>query len=276
MSLSSTLPALASSGYPRGRKAIPADRLNLTPSDLASAIAAAGPTTTLPTIVWEHALTSLNLAFAGIRHVTCGEAANQAYRRMTTFEFTRINARQAWANWRTIPGNLHGNLPINRPVKVIDLCCGTGDSTRTLAWWLPAGSQIIGIEADQRFAAAASSHTYRNRDGQIIPVTVRHASILDGFQDHHGARLADHVVDVVHAIGSIGCHFTPDQTAVVLRECDRVLTADGFALLDTGRAGTTAQDMERLARDIGFVVTGRRRSWWFDRYEQLVLRRAAD
>lgn len=274
MPLSSALPALASSVPRRDPAAIPANRLRIAPGDLASAIALAGPTTSLLTIIWEHALTSLNLACAGVRYLCHGAAANDAYRRMTTYEFSRINARQAWANWRTIPWNLHGNLPIDRPLMVLDLCCGMGDSTRTLAWWLPAGSQIVGMEADPRFAAAASAYTYRNRNGQIIPVTVRQTSVLDGFQDHHGTRLADHAVDVVHAIGSIGCHFTPEQTAVIVQECDRVLSADGFALLDTGHAGTSALEMEQLAHAHGFVVTGRHRSWWFDRYEQLVLRRA--
>lgn len=274
MSLSSVLPAIVPSVPRRKPQAIRDNRLRIAPADLASAIALAGPTTSLLTIIWEHALTSMKLAVGGVRHLCCGAAANDAYRRMTTSEFSHINARQAWANWRTIPGNLHGNLPTDRPLLVVDLCCGMGDSTRTLAWWLPAGSQIIGIEVDPRFAAAASASTYRNRAGQVIAVSVRPASVLDGFRDHHGERLADQAVDVVHAIGSIGCHFTPEQTAIIVQECDRVLSADGFALLDTGRAGTSAPELERLAGAHGFMVTGRRRSWWFDRYEQLVLRRA--
>lgn len=274
MPLSHVLPALSPAVSRQEPSTVPADRLAVAPEGLASAIALAGPTTSLWTIVWEHALTSLNLALAGVRYLCRGAAANDAYRRMTTYEFARINARQAWANWRTIPWNLHGNLPVDRPLLVVDLCCGMGDSTRTLAWWLPAGSQIVGMESDSRFAAAASAHTYRNREGDVIAVTIRAASVLDGFRDHQGARLADHTVDVVHAIGSIGCHFTAEQTAIILQECDRVLTADGFAMLDTGRAGTSAREMERLAHAHGFIVTGRRRSWWFDRYEQLVLRRA--
>lgn len=276
MSISQVLPANTPSVMPtRHADRVPHDRLRLSKADLASAIATAGPAADLPTIILEHAVTSLMLACAGVRYLCQGAAVRDAYRRMTTAEFARINARQAWANWRVIPRNLHGNLRIDRPVAALDLCCGMGDSTRVLAWWLPAGSSIVGMELDPRFAAAASASSYRNRDGDIIPVTIQRASVLEGFRDRHGARCADRSLDLVHAIGSVGCHFTPEQTAVIVRECDRVLAEDGIALLDCGHAGTPAHELIRLARAHGFTVTGRARSWWFDRYEQLVLRRAA-
>lgn len=251
------------------------NRLQVSATDLAEAIANAGPTTSLPAIIAEHALTTVNLACAGVRYLCQGEAARLAYQRMTTAEFVRINARQAWANWRTIPRNLHGQLPIDRPLTVVDLCCGMGDSTQVLAWWLPSGSQIVGMELDPRFAAAASAQTYRNRHGDIIPVTIRRASVLEGFCDHTGARLAAGTVDVVHAIGSIGCHFTPTQAAIIVDECARVLKDDGMALLDAGSAGTNEQELQAIANQHAFTVVGRSKSWWLDRYVQVVLRRAA-
>ncbi|MBA3697406.1 MAG: class I SAM-dependent methyltransferase [Planctomycetes bacterium] len=275
MSLSHVLPALTSQVPPREAGRIPRDRLVVSQADLACAIAAAGPTTGLPTIIKEHALTSLMLACAGVRYLCQGAAVRDAYRRMTTAEFGRINARQAWANWRVIPRNLHGNLRIDRPSRVLDLCCGMGDSTRALAWWLPAGSFIVGMELDPRFAEAASAFRYRNRDGEIIPASIQRTSVLEGFRDCHGTRCADGSVDLVHAIGSIGCHFTPEQTAVILAECARVLADDGFAMLDAGRAGTSPKELTHVAQAHGFTVIGRARSWRFDRYEQLVLRRTA-
>ena len=250
-------------------------RLQVSAAELADAIATAGPTTSLPTIIFEHALTTVSLAAAGVRYLCQGEAAHEAYRRMTTAEFVRINARQAWANWRTISRSLQGQLPIDRPLTVVDLCCGMGDSTQVLAWWLPAGSHIVGMELDPRFAAAASAHAYRNRHGDIIPVTVRRASVLEGFCDHAGARFANETVDVVHAIGSIGCHFAPSQTATIMQECARVLTSDGIALLDAGAAGTCERDLATIAQGHDFTVAGRSKSWWLDRYVQLVLRRRA-
>lgn len=264
-----------SPAVPSRRPAPEAHRLQVSEAEIVQAIAVAGPTTSLATIIAEHAFTTANLALAGVRYLCQGEAARDAYRRMTPAEFTRINARQAWANWRTIPRNLRGQLPTDRPLTVLDLCCGTGDSTHVLAWWLPSGSQIVGMELDPRFAASASAQTYRNRHGEIIPVTVRRASILDGFCDHTGARQADGSVDVVHAIGSIGCHFTPDQAAIIVDECARVLKRDGMALLDTGSAGTSEQDLTAIANQRAFQVVGRSKSWWLDRYVQLVLRRAA-
>ena len=250
-------------------------RLQVSASDLAAAIAIAGPRMSLPAIITEHAFTTVNLAFAGIRYLCQGDAARKTYQCMTTAEFVRINARQAWANWRTIPRNLHGQLPIDRPLIVVDLCCGMGDSTHVLAWWLPRGSQIVGIELDPRFAAAAAGQTYRNRHGDIISVSVRRASVLDGFGDHTGARLLDGTVDVVHAIGSIGCHFTPAQTTIIVDECARVLKDDGMALLDAGEAGTNEQELVAIANQHALQVHGRSRSWSLDRYVQLVLRRAA-
>ncbi len=263
---------------PRGstRRAKPStDRLQVSAQDLDVAIAAAGPTTSLPTIVVQHAMTTVTLALGGIRYLCRGDAAREAYKRMTTAEFIRINARQAWANWRTIPRNLQGQLPVNRPLTVIDLCCGTGESTQVLAWWLPSGSQIVGMEIDPRFAAAAAAQTYRNRHGDIIPVSVRRASILDGFCDHNGARCLDATVDVVHAIGSIGCHFTPAESAIIMQECARVLKSDGIALLDAGAAGTSERTLATIAEQHDFQVDRRSKSWWLDRYVQLVLRRAA-
>lgn len=73
------------------------------------------------------------------------EQAVAAYQRMTLEEFDAINARQRWANWRTIPRNLSGRLE-NRPLRALDLCCGVGQSTEVLAHYLPAGSQILGLE----------------------------------------------------------------------------------------------------------------------------------
>jgi hypothetical protein len=47
-------------------------------------------------------------------------AAREAYRQMQLVEFEGINARQRWANWRTIPRNLAGRLP-ERKLFAVDL-----------------------------------------------------------------------------------------------------------------------------------------------------------
>src|SRR5687767_14322084 len=70
------------------------DRLQVSQAELAHAIATAGPSTSLPMIILEHAFTTLTLAMAGIRYLCQSEDAREAYRRMTMAQFARINARQ--------------------------------------------------------------------------------------------------------------------------------------------------------------------------------------
>src|ERR1700722_9662120 len=88
----------------------------------------------------------LNLARRGIHfRSTDPEQVAAAYRAMAAPEFDAINGRQDWANWRTIPRCLSGHVP-DRPLRILDLGCGTGSSTRVLAFCAPPGSHIIGYE----------------------------------------------------------------------------------------------------------------------------------
>ena len=201
------------------------------------------------------------------------EATAASYSRITTAEFTCINGRQAWANWRTIPQSLSGRLPTDRPSRVMDLCCGIGDSIQVVAWWLPPGSTIIAYEQDARFAAFAQMRTYKNQRGETIPVTVRQASVLETFCDPAGDRYEDESIDIVNAIGSLGCHFSPDESRLIVRECGRVLVTGGYAFLDAGSAGTSAARLAALASEVGFLIEGQSKSWWLDRYVQLALRK---
>jgi SAM-dependent methyltransferase len=241
---------------------------------VADAQARSGCRTSLLSIIFQHAIATFRLSHSGVNYMQCGSAATSAtYSRMSTSEFQRINGRQAWANWRTIPQSLAGRLPTDRPLKVLDLCCGTGESTRVLAWWLPDHSEIIAIEQDARFASLAQSQTYYNRNEKQIDVTVRRTSVLDPFPDSEGMRLGDETIDVVHAIGSLGCHFSPEESELIVRETERVLVPGGLAFLDAGRKGTSAEVLAAIATDAGLTVEGSARSWWFDRYEQLALRK---
>jgi SAM-dependent methyltransferase len=241
---------------------------------LSHALTMAGCKRSLLSILIRHTLTSARLALAGVRYMQLGTTAtSESYSRMTMDEFASINGRQAWANWRTIPSSLSGRLPADRPLRVIDLCCGTGESTSALAWWLPAGSTILAYEQDARFASFAQSRPYQNRRGDVIEVTVRRSSVLEKFCDGTGCPCANGSVDVVHSIGSLGCHFSADESRFIVRECKRVLVSGGFAFLDAGKAGTSAGQLTAMALNAGLIPDGRARSWWFDRYVQLSLRK---
>lgn len=105
----------------------------------------------------------------------------------------------------------------------------------------------------------------RNRQGDTIPVVVRRTSVLEAFCDPAGGEYQAKSIDVVDAIGSLGCHFTPDQSRLIVHECARVLKNGGYAFLDAGRAGTSAACLASLASEAGFLWDGQCRSWWLDR-----------
>ncbi len=191
-----------------------------------------------------------------------------AYTAMNVEEFAAINARQAWANWRTIPRNLSGRLP-DRPVFALDLCCGTGDSTAVLAWYCPAGSHVHGLEYNPAFVAAARRRAFVNRCGGRAQVSFVAQSVLEAFCDERGNRLGHDCADLVNASGAIGCHFDPQATARVAAECRRVLRAGGLALIDSGPEGTGGAALVEIFAEQRFVYVGQARSCPLDRMRQL-------
>jgi len=200
------------------------------------------------------------------------EAARAAYARMEAWEFEGVNARQAWANWRTIPDNLEGRLP-PRPVRALDLCCGTGQSTAVLAHHLGPGSDILGLEYNPRFVSLARSRVYPTREGVPAPVRFRAQSVLETFRDVDGAPVADASVDLVNSAGAVGCHFDLRATAVLADEVARVTRLDGLAFIDSGRSGTSPADVRALFSARGFEEVHSARSCFFDRYLQICFRR---
>src|SRR5207249_2627339 len=81
-------------------------------------------------VLWRQWRAERALARRGI-HFRATEPAQiaAAYAAMSDAEFAGVNARQDWANWRTIPRCLSGRVP-DRPLRVLDLGCGTGSSTQ--------------------------------------------------------------------------------------------------------------------------------------------------
>ena len=197
-----------------------------------------------------------------------------AYVAMSPALFAAVNARQAWANWRTIPATLHGRAPC-RPLRVLDLACGDGSTCAVLAHHCLPGSRIIGLEFANRLVERANARTYHHADGSVAAVQVMMASILDPFIDEHGHPLADASIDWINCSGALVHHFNPDQLMDIAAECARVLMPGGWAAVDTdGRRRDDA--VRRAFRSAGLRSDARVRSCLVDRYPQTCFRKAVN
>jgi SAM-dependent methyltransferase len=200
--------------------------------------------------------------------------ATLAYRAMSFGEFEGINARQRWANWRTLPRNMSGRIP-DRAMQVLDLCCGVGHSTEVLACYVPPGSKILGLEYNPDFVAMARQRSARYVHRSGVPVDTRFAaqSVLENFRDENGAEVPTSSVDLVNCCGAIGVHFKPDATRVVAREIVRVLRPGGLATIDGGRSGTSARELATIFGDLGFEQLSTARSCMMDLTIQVCFRK---
>jgi SAM-dependent methyltransferase len=191
-----------------------------------------------------------------------------AYAAMTEEEFDAINGRQDWANWRTIPRCLSGHVP-NRPLLVLDLGCGTGGSTRALAFYCPRKSRIIGYELAEPLVAIALQRKYVYRDGAAADVSFRRQGVTEPLCDVDGQPLPDETVGLVNASGIVGHHLHADTVQPLIQELQRVLVSRGIAMLDVGPT-LGARELTRLMNDAGFRALGRFRSWLCDPTGQVV------
>ncbi len=252
--------------------------LRLSERDIRRHARARGPRAPIGWILVRQAYSETRLRLARqirFRHRDNSKACD-AYCAMRPDEFERVNARQAWANWRTIPRNLDGVLP-TWPVTIVDLCCGTGQSTAVLAWYAAAGSRVLGLEYNPRFVDLARSRSYlgaRGDAGDAVDVRFNAQSVLDTFRDADRAPLADRSIDLVNASGSVGCHFDTAATRILADEIDRVLKPRGLAMIDTGEAGTDAGTLSAIFVEKGFNVVHSAKSHPWDRYRQVCLRKA--
>lgn len=198
--------------------------------------------------------------------------ATRAYCAMTAREFEGINARQRWANWRTVARNLSNHVP-NRPVKALDLCCGVGHSTEVLACFLAPGSRILGLEYNPRFVEMARFRDYKTLDGANARVRFRAQSVLETFCDTGGDVIEDCSIDLVNSCGAVAHHFEPATTSVLAKEVARVLKVGGIAMIDCGHAGTDRQSLVQIFAALGFEVLHEARSCAFDRSSQICFRK---
>lgn len=226
----------------------------------------------LLTIFWRQWWAERSLAQRGISFRTAdAQAVQAAYAAMTPDEFDAINGRQAWANWRTIPRALSNNVP-DRALRVADLGCGSGQSTEVLAYHCPAGSVITGYELSLPMIGMAKRRQYRHNSGIFVNVSFRHQGVAERWHSADGSSVDDGGIDVVNASGVVGHHLNPETVVPLVRELNRVLSADGVAMLDFGPTLSRCE-LEGCMSAAGFESAGRYRSSFFDPYGQLVFRR---
>ncbi len=199
------------------------------------------------------------------------EAALRAYARMSPEEFDAINARQRWASWRTIPRAMSGRLPF-RPLTIIDLGAGTGQSTEVLAYFSPPGSTILALEGAEPLVHAARRRDYRHGafgNGEPARVVFHCQNIVQPWRWPEGRRVEDNSVDLVNATGVVGHHLRPNDAAAVLAEACRVLRSGGVAAIDPGPA-VSATQLIRIAEQHGLRYEAQVKSNPLDRWGQCV------
>jgi SAM-dependent methyltransferase len=189
---------------------------------------------------------------------------------MSEREFDAINGRQDWANWRTIPRALSGHVP-DRPLRVLDLGCGTGGSTRVLAFYCPEGSRITGYELAPPLAEVARRRLYRHRSGRTAAVAFCCQGVTETLREPDGGPVPDRSVDLVNASGVVGHHLNSTTVVPLARELARVLRPGGLAMLDVGPTLSARELVQQMAA-VGFQTLGRWRSWALDPTGQVVFR----
>lgn len=212
------------------------------------------------------------LARRGIRfRGTDISAIADAYAAMSDRDFDAINARQDWANWRTIPRVLSNHVPA-RPVRVIDLGCGAGGSTRVLAFYCAAGSRLTGYELVQPFVDIARRRDYRHRDGEPALVDFVCQPITTVLRTADGDTLPNCSVDLASSSGIVGHHLDARSVLPLIAELRRVIAPDGIATLDAGPE-LPVDELTKTLAEHGFVCVGSKKSWLFDPTAQLIFRK---
>lgn len=199
------------------------------------------------------------------------QAVIAAYSAMTQEEFDAINGRQDWANWRTIPRCLSGHVP-DRPLRALDLGCGTGASTQVLAFYCPAGSHITGYEFAAPLLDFARRRTYLHGSGALARVDFRCQGVTETLCNAVGHPLADRSVDLINASGVVGHHLDPSTIQPLIVEIQRLLISGGVAALDVGPT-LPKKNLLELMTQAGFHLRGHFKSWWLDPTGQAVFER---
>ncbi|MGH7201683.1 MAG: class I SAM-dependent methyltransferase, partial [Planctomycetaceae bacterium] len=179
-----------------------------------------------------------------------------------------------WGNWRTVPRCMSGLVP-DRPLMIVDLGCGSGGSTRILAFYAPRGSRILAYELARPLINVARDRLYLHADGQPLEVEFLCQGITETLRGPDGGPLPDHSVDLANSSGVVGHHLDTRSLRTLAVELRRMLKHDGLAMLDSGRS-LTAADVIGVMQTEGFTPLRQRKSHWLDPYGQVVFQRSAE
>jgi SAM-dependent methyltransferase len=222
-------------------------------------------------VCWRQWRTERHLTRRGVHfRDTDPDRVAAAYAAMSPDEFSAINGPQEWANWRTIPRALSGHVP-QRPLRVLDLGCGTGSSTRVLAFYCPVGSHITGYEFAQPLLAVARRRDYRDGDGKPAQVDFVCQGVTEPLRQVDNSHVPAESVDLASASGIVGHHLGADTVRPLVDELCRVLKLHGIAMLDPGPTMPRAT-LRTILASAGFAFLGRYRSWLGDWTGQMVFR----
>jgi SAM-dependent methyltransferase len=222
-------------------------------------------------VFWRQWRAERRLARQGIHfRTTDADRVRAAYAAMSDDDFAAINGRQDWANWRTIPRAMSGHVP-DRPLRVLDLGCGTGSSTRVLSFYCPRGSVITGYELASPLVEIARRRAYKHRSGAPAEVIFVCQGVTETLRDGNEAAVPDGSVDLASASGVVGHHLGAAMTGPLAKELGRVLGPGGVAMLDVGPT-LGDRELTRIMASCGFRRVGRWRSCLLDPTGQVVFR----
>jgi SAM-dependent methyltransferase len=198
--------------------------------------------------------------------------ARSAYDAMTPAQFDAFNGPQRWSHRRVIPRFVRSLLP-PRPSTIVDLGCGSGDSTVWLTHTAEPGSHIVGYDFSAERLASACRRRYRHADGSVASTAFVCQPITEPLRRADGSRLPANSIDLAFSSGVLGHHLTSVDVARLARELQRVLAERGIAVLDTGPA-LGRRRLDALMRAAGFATCAVRRLSPFNCRLQVAYRRA--
>ncbi len=199
------------------------------------------------------------------------DAVRIAYEQLSAEQFAIFNALQDWTHRRVIPRVVSAVVP-RRACVAVDLGCGSGDSTRWLTRSTARGSRVLAYDFSAQRLATARGRDYHHADGSRARVAFVLQEISQPLRDPDGQLLPHGSVDVALSSGVVGHHLDAIAVARLARELQRVLRADGAAVLDAGPQLRVRELAAILARS-GFRRRGSRRLAPFNSRAQVVFRR---